>query len=127
MNNKPEKTSCEKHPDSLFFSTTLNCVACTLEEAEQMPWPIMTRKQAITGGYKKYWTGKTCGNGHNKQRYSTSGICTGCNSINSMKHAKRLKKELAKANEGLIPLKLMVHPDHIKAIEDFAAKLANKG
>ena len=127
MANKSENLSCDKHPGSIIFKTTLRCVACTLEEAEKMPWPIMKRKEAIKAGYKKYWTGKPCCNGHNKQRYSTSGICTGCNSINSMKHAKRLKKELDKANEGLIPLKLMVHPDHIKAIEGFVAELANKG
>ena len=123
MNTEKPVVPCAEHPDSAIFSDTKCCVACTLMEAAIAPWPIMTRPEAVNGGFKKYWTGRVCVNGHIKQRYTASGICTGCNSMNSMKRNKRVQEKLSAKYNGLEPVTVMVHPDDAQAIRDYAGVL----
>lgn len=40
---------------------------------------IVTRKEAVLGGYKRYFTGGECKNGHIAERYVNSGRCCECN------------------------------------------------
>ena len=39
---------------------------------------IINRGMANTNGYKQYFTGKPCVNGHIATRYTSSGACTAC-------------------------------------------------
>jgi hypothetical protein len=39
---------------------------------------ITSRKDAVAAGLKKYFTGKTCSNGHIAPRYTQSGSCSAC-------------------------------------------------
>lgn len=126
MNTERPWEPCTKHPESDIYSATDRCVDCTAEDVASAPWPIMTRTEAINRGYKKFWTGKPCVNGHVKQRYSTSGICTGCNSMNSIKHNQKIRKRLSDINEGLESVNLMLHPDDAKAVQDYAAVLRSQ-
>lgn len=123
MNTELPITLCEKHPGSFMFSDTKRCVACTLEDAAVAPWPIMTRPEAVNGGFKKYWTGRVCVNGHIKQRYTASGICIGCNSMNSTKRNKKARAELSARYKGLESVTVTVHLEDAQAIRDTAEGL----
>jgi len=123
MKTEPHVIPCPKHPESDIYSATKRCVECTAEDVATAPWPIMTRNDAIAKGYRKYWNGKICVNGHIKQSYSASGVCIGCNSMNSMKHNKKLRKNLADANRGLVHVSLMASPENAAAIKAYAALL----
>lgn len=116
---------CAKHPESDIYLATKRCVGCTLEDAAAVPWQIATQEEAVEKGHRKYWTGKTCVNGHIKQRYTASGICIGCNAMNSAKRVKRIRSELTARQKGLVSVSLMLHPDDAKAVRDYAAILAS--
>lgn len=51
---------------------------------------ILTRKEAITMGLNKYFTGKPCSNGHVSERYVQSGSCSQC--INGTAISSRIEK-----------------------------------
>ncbi len=114
---------CPLHPESEMYSATKRCVACTLEDAGVMPWEIMTQKEAIEKGHRKYWTGKVCINGHVKQRYTVSGICIGCNAMNSAKRVKKARVELSARYQGLESVTVTVHPEDAQAVRDTAEAL----
>ena len=124
MKTEPHVVPCPKHPESEIYSATKRCVACAADDAATAPWPVMTRNEAIDKGYRKYWTGKICVNGHIKQKYSASGICIGCNSMNSTKYSKKIRKRLIEVNLGLESVTVTVHPEDAQAIRDYAATLS---
>lgn len=117
MNTERPILPCSRGHEAPMFSATKRCVACTLEDASTVPWPIMTRKEAVKEGLSKYWTGSVCVNGHIRQRYSASGICTGCNSLNSTKFAKNMRTKLKAARKGMVPLNVTVHKDDAPTIQ----------
>jgi hypothetical protein len=123
MNTEAPIIPCAKHPDSQIFSDTKRCVACTLEDAAVAPWPISTREEAEDGGFRKYWTGRVCANGHIKQRYAASGICIGCNSMNGRKRNKKARAKLIAKYRGLESVTVTVHPEDAQVIRDTAAVL----
>ena len=53
---------------------------------------VLTRKEALNQGEKKYYTGRPCKNGHYSLRYSVSGSCEQC-----VRLADKLNKENAKS------------------------------
>lgn len=126
IKTEPQVTPCLKHPDSEIYSATKRCVACTLEDAAVMPWAIMTQKEAVAKGCRKYWTGKVCVNGHVKQKYTSSGICIGCNAMNSAKRIKRIRVELSARYKGLESVTMTVHPEDAQALRDYAALLKSQ-
>lgn len=123
MKTEPHVIPCAKHPEGEIYSATKRCVACTLEDAAAMPWEIMTQKEAVTKGHRKYWTGKVCVNGHVKQKYTSSGICIGCNAMNSAKRNKKIRVELSARYKDLESVTITVHPDDAQAVRDHAATL----
>ena len=123
MKTEEPTQPCPKHPEARIYVATGRCVKCALEDAAAMPWPVMTQKEAIEKGLRKYWTGKICINGHVKQRYTVSGICIGCNAMNSAKRNKKKRAELLARRGGLKLITFTVHPDDAKAIEDYATTL----
>lgn len=46
--------------------------------AQEAPWKVKTRKEAIDAGEIKYWTGRPCSKGHVAQRYVKGGACIDC-------------------------------------------------
>ena len=47
---------------------------------------IISRKESLIKGLKKYFTGKLCKNGHLSERYSKDGVCCECGRIKLKKH-----------------------------------------
>ena len=123
MKTEEPMQACPKHPEARVYITTSRCVECALEDAVAMPWPVMTQKEAIEKGLRKYWTGKICINGHVKQRYTVSGICIGCNAMNSAKRNRKKRAELTARRGGLKLITFTVHLDDAKAIEAYATTL----
>lgn len=60
---------------------------------------IIARKQAIARGLNKYFTGKTCSNGHIAWRYTTSGTCEDC-----IRKSTALSRPVPKVIEGQVVL-----------------------
>lgn len=126
MNVEPATTPCIKDHVSQVFIATKACIQCVLEMATEAPWPIMTRGEALGKGFKKYWTGKVCVNGHIRRRYTTSSICTGCNAMNAKKYNKDARAKLIALNKGLVPFETMVHPADLATITMLVENINNK-
>lgn len=77
---------------------------------------ITTRQEAAEKGYRFFNTGKSCKNGHNPLRYTSTGICVKCCKENNSKVAKVARGARMSMMTGnfIYPL----HPD------DFLAALA---
>lgn len=52
---------------------------------------IITRDEAISRGYKKYFTGKPCKNGHVSQRYVSTRGCKECGKDHARKNKDKYK------------------------------------
>src|ERR1039458_2004942 len=50
---------------------------------------IITRKEALSKGLKRYFTGMLCQNGHLSERYTNNHICAEC----AKKHAAQWRKD----------------------------------
>ena len=83
------------------------------------PWPAQSRGEASQLGQSKYYTGRNCKYGHISQRYVSSGLCIACISAKS----KGFKINRDAARDGLVPVTVMVLPQRVKAIEDYAKLL----
>jgi hypothetical protein len=77
---------------------------------------IKTRRQAAEDGDKKYRTGRTCKNGHDSPRYTSSGICCRCNVEAARRYNKTMQQTYTAKLRGHFSYSL--HPD------DHAAALA---
>lgn len=126
MNVEPATIPCIKGHDSQVFIATKACVQCVLEMTAAAPWEIMTRKEALEKGLKKYWTGKICGNGHVRQRYTSSSICTGCNAMNTKRYNKDARAKLNALHVGFIPIKMMVHPEDVATVTTLIENMNEK-
>ena len=94
-------------------------------EANERPWPVMTRREAAVKGLTKYFTGKKCKHLHLSQRYVSTGTCVSCGSDNN----KIYRRQLINADMGahgpqMIEFKCWVHVDdkdgldvHINALK----------
>lgn len=82
-----------------------------------------TRKAAVTAGSARYYTGKPCKHGHTSPRLTDTGACTSCNSISSRDYTRRIQVQRKAANDGMKPLTVMVHPDDVDNVTEYAAAL----
>lgn len=64
---------------------------------------IISRKQALATGLKRYFTGKPCKHGHIAERISSSGSCADCR----VSVDKVSKKKYYEKNKGLLKEKVM--------------------
>lgn len=53
---------------------------------------IVTRKEAIEKGLKKYFTGIKCSNGHSEERLTISGSCVECTREGNRKIRLKIKE-----------------------------------
>ena len=88
-----------------------------------IPWPAQTREEASRLGQSKYYSGKLCKHAHVSQRYVCSGRCVSCTSNKS----KGFKINQNAARRGLVPLNLMVRPEHTQLIRDYIVILESQG
>jgi len=79
------------------------------------PWPVHTRVEARKLGLSKYWTGQPCKHGHASQRYTSSGICCTCNTINTRRNR----------HSNATTRQLMVPAEHYEAMVSHLATLTN--
>ncbi len=77
---------------------------------------IITRKEALSVGRKRFFTDKPCIHGHIAQRFVTTGGCVACNAERSKLFARNVKREINSRAAGAFVYSL--HPD------DHAAALA---
>ncbi len=81
-----------------------------------MNYEILTRKQALQEGRKRFYTGKPCIHNHLAQRFVTTGGCVACNADRSKLFSKDANAKINATRQGLFTYPL--HKD------DFAAALA---
>lgn len=72
---------------------------------------IISRRNAITAGHPKYFTGTPCKNGHTTFRYTVSSMCLGCLHDNAKKTRKRLKDLVIKNSMGFIDVTFKIHSE----------------
>ena len=84
------------------------------------PWHVQPRRDAAQNGQSKYYTGHLCKRGHISRRYTSSGLCVSCMSLRS----RRFREDKAAANNGLVPLNAMVHPDDLKTLEAIISNMS---
>lgn len=58
---------------------------------------IISRKEAASKGFGKFFTGKKCKNGHVAERYVCNGVCVTCNYENSIGYRTALKQLIESA------------------------------
>lgn len=77
---------------------------------------VMTRREAVESGLKRYYTGKPCSKGHDSQRFTSTGACIKCAAGYSKEYVGNLRKEANARHAGLF-----VYQAHY---DDHAALLA---
>ncbi|EJD6367785.1 hypothetical protein LHV16_17615 [Providencia rettgeri] len=60
---------------------------------------IITRKEAVTNGLSRFYTGKPCRHGHDSERFTSNGVCVECSAINSAAYRKEISRLLKQARE----------------------------
>ena len=82
-------------------------------------WVIETRKEAATRGVSKYYTGRPCTNGHESQRYTSSGICCKCNTENTMRYQRNMVSRL---NGKTVDVRVVLYvpEDQVDALQAYA-------
>ena len=76
---------------------------------------MMTRKEAYEQGLIRYNTGKPCSRGHSAFRYTSTGICSACNTENAKKYSVGLTKK--RIEKALGYFSYLLHPDdHVAAL-----------
>ena len=58
-----------------------------------MRYEITTRSEGLALGRKRYYTGKPCKNGHDAQRFVSTGACVACNVARSRLFANNSKTD----------------------------------
>lgn len=76
------------------------------------------RKEAVTLGLSKYWTGKPCKKGHMSPRYTASGACIAC--IEGYRN--KYKRPVSMTGDG-VDLTVRVHRDDAPALGAFVEAL----
>lgn len=82
---------------------------------------IKTRKQAAEAGENKYYTGRPCAHGHESPRYTSTGICCKCNSVNVSAYNKRMRTTNNNKQAGVFVYP--AHPDDHAALLAYAQAL----
>lgn len=59
----------------------------------------LTRQQAAQKGLHRYYTGKPCRNGHDAERYTSTGSCVVCSRENVNAYHKRIAEAVKTARE----------------------------
>lgn len=62
---------------------------------------IVSRKEAIEKGLKKYYTGKTCKNGHYSERYTVGSECQGCLTSAVYSSRQQIKDRIQAVSEAV--------------------------
>lgn len=62
---------------------------------------IITRAAAAKSGLNKYYTGKSCRNGHKAERYVLNGTCVQCALESANRHRNEFT-ELLRAAQGAV-------------------------
>lgn len=83
----------------------------------------MTRNEAIQLGLKKYNTGRPCNNGHNSDRYTSTGGCCQCQKDVVYKRRKQLSKQIAATKDGRAFIECYVPRDQVAAIRQYVETL----
>lgn len=60
----------------------------------------ITRQAAALAGQTRFYTGKTCRNGHIAERYVVNGACVECMSLHTAAHRRRMGVLIAKGREA---------------------------
>ncbi|HAS8352695.1 TPA: hypothetical protein I7721_16515 [Vibrio vulnificus] len=62
---------------------------------------ILTRREAIAQGARRFYTGKPCRHGHDAERFTSNGACVECIALNSAVYRKEVSRllKLARAQE----------------------------
>jgi hypothetical protein len=61
---------------------------------------VITRKEAKSQGFKHYFTGKVCSNGHLDKRLITNSGCMACRKANNLKHYPKNKEKISKRHKN---------------------------
>lgn len=77
---------------------------------------IMKRRYAADHGYRKYYTGRLCKNGHDSMRYTTTGMCVSCNAAHNRKSATALNSA---RQRGWVEMTVRVRKENQKTVQDF--------
>lgn len=77
---------------------------------------IITRSEAVSKGFKKYFTGVPCKNGHISQRYTVSTLCLACNA----EAQKNQRTNINLALTGVVPVTVKTHRNDHAAILAYA-------
>ena len=84
------------------------------------------RKEAITLGLKRYYTGQQCKNGHVSERYTQSRNCVGCvNNNDYNKERYHNDEEYRKKRIAAVRKWAIANPDRVK-INNKKQQLKNK-
>lgn len=70
---------------------------------------IVSRDEAAANGWKFFFTGRPCNQGHNAQRYVSSGTCKDCAALTSA--AQRKARDRFQWPPGTVEFRQKLHPD----------------
>lgn len=79
----------------------------------------ISRKAAHAKGLVRFYTGKPCKRGHDRERNVKTGACLGCLSH----YAKEYASKYNDAALGLQHVAMSIHPDDIDAVQAFSELL----
>ncbi|MEX9793562.1 hypothetical protein [Morganella morganii] len=60
---------------------------------------VINRKTAVLKGLVRFYTGKSCKNGHDAERYTSTGACVVCAAMHSTEYRKEINRLLKLAKE----------------------------
>lgn len=81
----------------------------------------MTRREAAAAGLTRYYTGRACLNGHEAQRFTSTGACVKCAAGYSKAYVGKLRKETNARLAGMFVYP--AHPDDVAALLAYAQAL----